>query len=59
MGTMEKFMEMLQKDGEIKELRKRYKEKFGKPAFGYNYDEFPTIEDYKNRLRKYIEEKKD
>ena len=59
MGTMEKFMELLQKDEEIKELRKQYKEKFGKPAFGYNYDEFPTIEDYKKCLRECSEEKRD
>lgn len=52
---MEKLVELLHRDEELKELKVRYKEKFNKPAFGYNYDEFPTIEDYKNRLREYIE----
>lgn len=55
MGTMEKLMDLLHNDEEIKMLRSMYKEKYGKPAFGYNYDEFSTIEDYKNRLRECIE----
>lgn len=52
---MEKFSQLLENDKELTELKELYKKKFGKPAFGYNYDEFPTIEDYKNRLREYIE----
>lgn len=52
---MEKLVELLHNDEELTELKERYKKKFGKPAFGYNYDEFPTIEDYKTRLREYIE----
>lgn len=54
---MEKFSRLLKSDKELTELKKIYEEKFGKPTFGYNYDEFPTIEDYKARLKKYIEEK--
>jgi hypothetical protein len=56
---MEKFLKLLKSDKELTDLKEQYEKKFGKPAFGYNYDEFPTIEDYKNRLRKRIEEKKD
>ena len=55
---MKRFSQLLENDKELTDLKEQYEKKFGKPAFGYNYDEFPTIEDYKNRLRKRIEEKK-
>lgn len=46
-----KLVEELSKDKEIQELKKTYKEKYGKNAPPYNYDEYSSFEDYKKRLR--------
>ena len=51
----DEFVNMYRNDKELKELKQKYIEKYGKPAFGFNYDEFSSFEDYKNRLRKLVE----
>ena len=46
-----KIVETLQKDKELQELKKKYKEKYNKNAPPYNYDEYNSIEDYKKDLK--------
>ena len=43
-------------DDEAEELRKKYEDKFKKRAPGINYDEFDNLEQYKEYLKKLIEE---
>lgn len=54
-----KFLEVISRDEEIQELKKTIKEKGGRvPGFGFWDGE--TIEEYRKRLRKTVEEiKKD
>lgn len=49
-----KIVEEIRKDKEIQELKKIYKEKFGKNAPPYNYDDYAGIEDYKTKLRQMV-----
>ncbi len=36
---------------ECKELRKEYTKRHGKPAPGFNHDEFPSLEEYIKMLK--------
>ena len=42
-----KIVEAIQKDEEIKTLKREYKEKYHKNASPYNYDQFKGLDDYK------------
>ena len=50
--------EMINKDQEIQKLKSMYKEKYGKNAPPYNYDEYAGIDDYKSKLRELVEHNK-
>ena len=50
--------ELINKDKEIQELKKLYKEKNGKNSPPYNYDEYAGLDDYKSKLRKLVEQDK-
>lgn len=50
-----KIVEAIQKDEEIKTLKREYKEKYHKNAPPYNYDQFKGLDDYKAYLRKQLE----
>ncbi len=41
-------------DKETEELRKEFMKKYNKKAPGINYDEFATLEEYKQYLKKLI-----
>lgn len=49
-----KIVELINKDKEIQELKKQYKERFGKNAPPYNYDQYASIDDYKSKLKEKI-----
>lgn len=51
-----KIVEMIRKDKEIQQLKAAYEEKYHKYAPPYNYDEYAGIDDYKDKLRKLVEE---
>ena len=53
-----KIVRKLRGDSEYQELRKRYEAKFGKRPPGFNFDEYAGLEDYKQYIRKCIEEGK-
>lgn len=50
-----KIVEAIQKDEEIKTLKREYKEKYHKMLQPYNYDQFKGLDDYKAYLRKQLE----
>lgn len=50
-----KIVEVIQKDEEIKMLKREYEGKYRKNAPPYNYDEFKGLNDYKAYLRKQLE----
>lgn len=45
------LMQVINRDKEIQELKDDYKEKYGKNAPPYNYDQYKGIEDYKKKLK--------
>ena len=51
--SMKKFIELLNSDKEIQELKKKYKEKYGR-CCPFSIDEHGTIERYKDDLRKSV-----
>lgn len=51
-----RIVEKLNQDQEIQELKKLYKEKNGKNAPPYNYDEYAGLDDYKSKLKKLVEQ---
>ena len=53
---MQKLLQALDNDKEVKELRKQWKEKKRIPFPGYNYDQYAGIEDYKEKIRKKLSE---
>lgn len=50
-----KIVEAIQKDEEMKMLKREYREKYNKNAPPYNYDQFKGLDDYKVYLRKQLE----
>ncbi len=50
-----KIVELIVHDKEIQRLKREYREKYGKNAPPFNYDEYIDIGDYKSKLRKYVE----
>lgn len=46
-----KIVEEIRNDKEIQKLKKEYKEKYKKNAPPFNYDEYFSIENYKEKLR--------
>ena len=49
-----KIVEEIRNDKEIQQLKREYKEKHNKNAPPFNYDQYASIEDYKNKLRKMV-----
>ena len=45
-------------DEETKKIREEYREKFKETPPGINYDEYDSIEDYREYLKKLIKERK-
>ncbi|MEI3190384.1 MAG: hypothetical protein V8S38_12380 [Lachnospiraceae bacterium] len=50
------LMEYLRTDEELKEYRRKWKEKLKEPFPPYNYDEFKGIDAYKEFIKKKLEE---
>lgn len=42
-------------DEEIQDLKKKYKELYGKSAPSFSWEYFSTIEEYKRKLKKQVE----
>jgi hypothetical protein len=50
------LMEFLRNDAELKQLREEWKKQSGSNFPPYNYDEYAGIDDYKQKIRKELEE---
>lgn len=50
------FLERLRNDEELNKLKQEYEELTGNIPFGYNYDEYGSIEEYKQKYKDEIEE---
>lgn len=50
------FIDLMKNDKNLQELKSNYKEKFKKKAPGFNNDEYDSYDDYKEYLRRKIEE---
>lgn len=50
------IVDIIDNDQEIQQLEAAYEEKYHKYAPPYNYDEYAGIDDYKDKLRKLVEE---
>jgi len=48
---MNKLIEMLIKDEEIQKIRKEWIELNVQPWWGFNYDEYNGLDDYKKQIR--------
>lgn len=45
------FMQKLRNDEELNRLKQEYRDLTGETAYGFNYDEYSSIEDYKQSYR--------
>ena len=55
-GLEMNLMEFLRNDAELKQLREEWKKQSGSNFPPYNYDEYAGIDDYKQKIRKELEE---
>ncbi|CCL06421.1 TPA: hypothetical protein SOL98_001200 [Clostridioides difficile] len=55
MGEQMPIMKRLRNDKELLELRRLYKEKYNENAPGFNYDEYSSYDEYKEKLKELIQ----
>ena len=53
---MIELMKRLKEDEELNRLKEKYEHLTGKPPFGFNFDEYGSVEEYKQEYRNRIKE---